>query len=211
MEPFTVVEGIAAPLPAANIDTDVIMPKMYLKGVDRGGLVDGVFHDLRFEPDGAPNQTFILNQPAYKPARFLVVGPNFGCGSSREHAVWGLRQFGIRALIGTSFAGIFFDNCARNGLLALTLPADQLSELVEVASDPARNRFSVDLDAQTIVNDQGGIAFTIEPFLKAMLLKGLDAVGMTLDGAEDIERFEERRLSTHPWLRRAALAAAAAR
>jgi 3-isopropylmalate/(R)-2-methylmalate dehydratase small subunit len=119
MTPFSTVQGIAVPLPAANIDTDVIMPKQFLKGIDRSGLKHGLFHDLRFDKAGCEHTDFILNLPAWKAASFLVVGDNFGCGSSREHAVWGLMQYGVRALIGTSFAGIFFDNCARNGLLGL--------------------------------------------------------------------------------------------
>ena len=200
MEPFTVVGGAAAPLPAANIDTDVIMPKRYLKGVDRGGLRDGVFHDLRFDAAGRPDPTFILNRPGWLGALFLVVGPNFGCGSSREHAVWGLRQLGVRALIGTSFAGIFFDNCARNGLLAVTLPPQEAADLLTLVSDPHSNRMMIDLEGQTLGTVRGEIAFDIDPLLKAMLLEGLDSVGATLKAADKIRRFERGYLATRPWL-----------
>lgn len=129
MEPFNLVTGVAAPMLAANIDTDVIMPKQFLKGIDRNNLDRGVFFDQRFLADGSPNPEFILNKSAWQGAQFLIVGPNFGCGSSREHAVWGLRQLGIRALIGTSFAGIFNDNCQRNGVLTLTLPPEDIERL----------------------------------------------------------------------------------
>jgi 3-isopropylmalate/(R)-2-methylmalate dehydratase small subunit len=142
MERFSIVTGIAAPLPSANINTDVIMPKQFLKGIDRSGLRDGTFHDLRFDANGAERPEFILNRSRWRDAVFLVVGPNFGAGSSREHAVWGLRQLGIHALIGTSFAGIFFDNCARNGLLAISLNEETNQRLMDTASDPATDSTS---------------------------------------------------------------------
>lgn len=145
MQPFEIVTGKAAPLLAPNIDTDVIMPKQFLKGIDRSGLDKGVFFDLRFLESGEPNPDFILNQPAWSRASFLVTGPNFGCGSSREHAVWGLKQWGIRALIGTSFAGIFYDNCQRNGVLAIQLCEAQLQRLVRVVNNGATATISVDL------------------------------------------------------------------
>jgi len=194
------VSGAAAPLPAANIDTDVIMPKRYLKGIDHSGLRDGLFHDLRFDAGGEPNPGFILNQPSWADAVFLVVGPNFGCGSSREHAVWGLRQLGIRALIGTSFAGIFFDNCARNGLLALSLDAQQVGRLLTSSADPARNLMRIDLDAQTLFDADGAITFEIDPLLKSMLLEGLDSVGKTLKDRAAISAFESSYLAARPWL-----------
>jgi 3-isopropylmalate/(R)-2-methylmalate dehydratase small subunit len=200
MQPFTVVEGIAAPLPAGNIDTDVIMPKRFLKGVDRAGLANGVFADLRFDSRGRPDESFILNRPGWRGAAFLVVGPNFGCGSSREHAVWGLRQLGVRALLGTTYAGIFFDNCARNGLLAVSMEERQIAALMAAASDPSRNAARLDLEAQTV--SMGGLAerFQIDGLLKQMLLEGLDPVGATLKGREQIGAFEAAHFEAFPWL-----------
>lgn len=205
MEPFERVQGVAAPLPAANIDTDVIMPKQFLKGIDRSGLDVGVFHALRFDPAGRPRPDFILNQPAWAGARFLVVGPNFGCGSSREHAVWGLTQLGIRALIGTSFAGIFNDNCINNGLLTVTLPQPEIETLLHLAAQPATNRLAVDLPEQ-VIRAAGGegrpavFPFEIEPLVKERLIHGLDAIGATLRHAEDIRGFERDYGRNRPWL-----------
>ena len=202
-EPFDSVTGRAAPFPAANIDTDVIMPKQFLKGIDRGGLAGGVFHGLRVLPDGTDDPDFILNRAPWRDAVFLVTGPNFGCGSSREHAVWGLRQRGVRAILGSSFGEIFYDNCARNGLLALKLPAAELERLFELAADPARNLLSVDLGRQTILPAEGpSIPFRIPPPLKAQLLAGLDPVGQTLLHHADIKAFEERLHRARPWLAR---------
>lgn len=197
MTPFTTVQGVAAPVPAANIDTDVIMPKQFLKGIARDGLARGLFHDLRFDATGAARLDFILNQPAWEAARFLVVGENFGCGSSREHAVWGLMQYGVRALISTSFAGIFFDNCARNGLLAITLPPGDVAHLMTLAAAGAV--FTVDLPGQTIQGGDVAIAFDIDPVRKAALLNGLDAIGHTLTMRDDIRAFQRRHLEAHPW------------
>ncbi|MDP1619261.1 3-isopropylmalate dehydratase small subunit [Phenylobacterium sp.] len=204
MEPFQTVEGGAAAMPAANIDTDVIMPKQFLKGIDRKGLARGVFFDLRFDEAGGPRETFVLNQPPWTEARFLVVGPNFGCGSSREHAVWGLAQLGIRALIGTSFAGIFFDNCARNGLLAITLPADEIETLLALAADPATCRFTIDLAEQVIEGAGRQLRFEIDASRKHALLNGLDPVGVTLARADEIRAFEAAHLAANPWLAPAA-------
>lgn len=204
MEPFTRLEGLAAPMPAANVDTDVIMPKRFLKGVDRAGLAEGVFADLRFHRGGGLDEAFILNRPGWRGARFLVVGPNFGCGSSREHAVWGLRQLGVRALIGTTYAGIFFDNCARNGLLAVSMTEGQVERLTEMASDPTRNRFEIDLPAQTVRAGGRSEGFEIDGFLKEMLIEGLDAVGATLRGKDEIRAFEAAHFTAFPWLRSAA-------
>jgi 3-isopropylmalate/(R)-2-methylmalate dehydratase small subunit len=201
MQPFTIVAGVAAPLPAANIDTDVIMPKQFLKGIDRSGLRDGTFHELRFDPSGGERTDFILNCEAWRTAAFLVVGPNFGCGSSREHAVWGLGQFGIRALIGTSFAGIFFDNCARNGLLAITLDEGSVKALTDLATDPKTNKLTIDLPRQTITTTDGRIfSFDIEPERKEALLLGLDAIGTTLQRRDAIVTFEKSYLTQNPWL-----------
>jgi 3-isopropylmalate/(R)-2-methylmalate dehydratase small subunit len=201
LQRFTIVEGLAAPLPGANIDTDVIMPKKFLKGVDRTGLRDGVFHDLRFNVEGLPDESFILNRTGWTEASFLVVGPNFGCGSSREHAVWGLAQLGIRALIGTTYAGIFFDNCARNGVLAITLESERVAEICALAADPGQNRLSIDLPAQVITSAQGQFQFAIDARLKETLVEGLDTVGATLSRDRDAIRvFEQAYFADHPWL-----------
>ncbi len=200
MQPFLTVAGPAAALPQANLDTDVIMPKQFLKGIDRSGLAGGALHALRFDAAGAPQPDFILNRPGWEGTRFLLVGPNFGCGSSREHAVWGLLQLGIRAVIGTSFAGIFFDNCARNGLLALTIPEPALAALVRSAGDARTNRLVVDLPAQRITSVVGDVAFTIEAARKEALVLGLDQVGATLQHREAIAAFQRAHLRNSPWL-----------
>ena len=199
MTPFSTVQGIAAPLRAANIDTDVIMPKQFLKGIDRSGLDRGLFHDLRFDEAGRERADFILNEPAWQGASFLVVGDNFGCGSSREHAVWGMMQFGVRALIGTSFAGIFFDNCARNGLLAITLPEAQVARLMALAAQPATNTMTIDLERQTISAGDTQTGFEIDAVRKQALLQGLDAIGHTLTMRADILEFERQHLAANPW------------
>jgi 3-isopropylmalate/(R)-2-methylmalate dehydratase small subunit len=202
MQPFTTVTGSAAPFLASNIDTDVIMPKQFLKGIDRKGLDRGLFFDLRFLESGAPNPEFVLNQPAWSDAAFLVVGPNFGCGSSREHAVWGLKQVGIRALIGTSFAGIFYDNCQRNGVLAIQLSEARLKQIAGVISDAQSATISVNLPEQNIrLADGTVIPFEIDELRKQSLLLGLDAIGTTLQRAEQIRSFESRHLAENPWLR----------
>jgi len=201
MEPFVDISGTAAPMLAANVDTDVIMPKQFLKGIDRNGLDRGVFFDLRLLPNGEPNPDFILNQKPWNQARFLVVGPNFGCGSSREHAVWGLKQLGIRALIGTSFAGIFFDNCQRNGLLLIQLSDAQLREVGETVARPESSSIRIDLAAQTITLDGGRtLEFAIDALRKEALLLGLDAIGSTLQRTDQIKAFEARHLQANPWL-----------
>ena len=201
MQPFNTVSGSAAPLLASNIDTDVIMPKQFLKGIDRKGLDRGLFFDLRFLKSGEPNPEFILNQPAWNDAAFLVVGPNFGCGSSREHAVWGLKQVGIRALIGTSFAGIFYDNCQRNGVLAIQLSETQLKQIAGVISDASTAQIEVNLLAQTIeLADGTVIPFEIDQLRKQSLLLGLDAIGTTLQRADQIRSFESQHLAENPWL-----------
>ncbi|MCX2546699.1 3-isopropylmalate dehydratase small subunit [Pseudomonas sp. COW5] len=201
MQPFTIISGSAAPFLAANIDTDVIMPKQFLKGIDRQGLDRGLFFDLRFLASGEPNPEFVLNQPAWQEAAFLVTGPNFGCGSSREHAVWGLKQVGIRALIGTTFAGIFYDNCQRNGVLAIELDAAQLKQVADIISVPATAHIRVNLPEQTIeLADGTRIAFEIDELRKQSLLLGLDAIGTTLQRAGQIRAFEARHLAENPWL-----------
>ncbi|TWC20502.1 MULTISPECIES: 3-isopropylmalate dehydratase small subunit [unclassified Pseudomonas] len=201
LQPFTQVTGKAAPMLAANIDTDVIMPKQFLKGIDRNGLDRGLFFDLRFLPTGEPNPEFVFNQPAWSGASFMVVGPNFGCGSSREHAVWGLKQLGIRALIGSSFAGIFYDNCQRNGVLLITLEEALLQRIGQVVSQPDSATISVDLEAQEIrLQDGAVIPFQIDTLRKTALLLGLDAIGSTLQRREQIKAFEREHLAANPWL-----------
>ncbi|MFJ5240212.1 3-isopropylmalate dehydratase small subunit [Pseudomonas neuropathica] len=201
LQPFTHVSGRAAPLLAANVDTDVIMPKQFLKGIDRQGLDRGLFFDLRFLRDGSPDPDFVLNKPTWQGASFLVVGANFGCGSSREHAVWGLQQMGIRALIGSSFAGIFYDNCQRNGVLLITLEDAQVQRIGQFVSEPETARIGIDLEAQQIsLADGTVIEFQIDTLRKTALLLGLDAIGSTLQRREQIKAFEREHLANNPWL-----------
>tara|TARA_R110001592_G_scaffold70815_2_gene216702 strand:+ start:9459 stop:10085 length:627 start_codon:yes stop_codon:yes gene_type:complete len=199
MEPFTRVAGIAAPLTLPNIDTDVIMPKQFLKRIDREGLAEGVFHDLQFR-DGIANPDFVLNKPAYRDACFLVTGENFGCGSSREHAVWGLMQAGIRAVLAPSFASIFFGNCEKNGLLAIVLPGPVLGRIAALIEEPATNRMTIDLTHQTIALADGDrIDFAIEPERRENLLSGRDHVAHTLEFTNDIRAFEADHRSNNTW------------
>ena len=201
MEAFNVVIGKVAPMLAANIDTDVIMPKQFLKGIDRKGLDRGVFFDQRFLASGDLNPDFVLNQTAWEGAKFLAVGPNFGCGSSREHAVWGLKQLGIRALIGTTYSGIFYDNCQRNGLLAIELDEKKMSELARLLSSGPVGSVSIDLPAQKIfLENNSHIKFEIDSMRKEALLLGMDAIGSTLMHVESIDEFERRHLKENPWL-----------
>ena len=201
LQPFTQVSGQAAPLLAANVDTDVIMPKQFLKGIDRQGLDRGLFFDLRFLRDGSPDPDFVLNKPAWQGASFLLVGPNFGCGSSREHAVWGLQQMGIRALIGSSFAGIFYDNCQRNGVLLITLEEAQVQRIGQLVGQAETARISIDLEAQRISLADGTVLdFQIDTLRKTALLLGLDAIGSTLQRREQIQTFERQHLANNPWL-----------
>jgi 3-isopropylmalate/(R)-2-methylmalate dehydratase small subunit len=201
MHPFATVKGVVAPLHAANIDTDVIMPKQFLKGIDRSGLERGLFHELRFDAAGKERPGFILNRAGWKDADFLVLGDNFGCGSSREHAVWGLMQYGVRALFGTSFAGIFFDNCARNGLLTITLAQDDVTRIMQLADQSGTNVLTVDLPRQTISGSGLELAFEIDPMRKTALLQGLDAIGQTLTWRDEIETFQHRHFEENPWFR----------
>ncbi|HEX8902882.1 3-isopropylmalate dehydratase small subunit [Vitreimonas sp.] len=199
-EPFIVREGLAAAMPVANVDTDVIMPKQFLKGIDRAGLDRGVFHGLRYDASGAPIADFIFNDSRWRAPRFLIVGPNFGCGSSREHAVWGLMQAGVSALIGTSFAGIFFDNCTRNGLLAICAAPNDVDALLARATEgPCAMR--IDLPEQTIVAGDLKSRFEIEPGRKRALTSGLDAVGLTLEHRDAIAAFEAEHFARYPWIK----------
>jgi 3-isopropylmalate dehydratase small subunit len=202
MQPFTHLDGRAAPLPIANLDTDQIIPKQFLKTVDREGLGKGLFYDLRFDGEGREKPDFVLNQPAYAGAKVLIAGDNFGCGSSREHAPWALLDFGLRCVIAPSFADIFYNNCFENGLLPITLPEDQVRALMDEAKG-GNHLFTVDLDSQSVVAPSGRrFAFEIDPGRKEKLLKGLDAIGETLQHAADIDAFEARRILARPWAAR---------
>ena len=202
IEPFIVVTGVAAPLPPANLDTDVIMPKQFLKAITRDDLARGVFYDLRFDESGIERPDFVLNQEPYRQARFLVVGPNFGSGSRRAHAVWGLRQFGIRGLFGTSFASIFQDNCFRNGILPATLSSGHIARLLELTSDPAMCRLHVALESQTVqLADGDSFSFSINPLRRDDLLNGRDPIASTLRYESQIEAFEGTHWEAHPWLK----------
>jgi len=202
MEPFNTLAGVAAPLLLPNVDTDAIMPKQFLKGIDRSGLRDGFLFDLRCFADGTPRPEFVLNQPPWEDAYFLVVGPNFGCGSSREHAVWGMRQFGIRAVIGTTYGGIFQDNCARNGVLTISLPPDEVEALGRQAGEANASCLTVDLPSQTVTIAATGrsIRFEIDALTKNALMQGLDGVAVTLQNADKIRDFESAYFLARPWL-----------
>ena len=200
MTPFTHLDGRAAPLAIANLDTDQIIPKQFLKTVDREGLGKGLFYDLRFDEQGVEKPDFVLNRPAYAGANLLIAGDNFGCGSSREHAPWALLDFGVRCVIAPSFADIFYNNCFQNGLLPVTLPEDQVRALMDEAKG-GNHLFTVDLESQSVVAPSGArFSFEIDPGRKEKLLKGLDAVGETLQHAAEIDAFEERRQLTQPWV-----------
>lgn len=199
MDKFIRVTGRAAAMPAANVDTDVIMPKVFLKGIDRSGLAQGLFHDLRFDEQGRKRPDFLLNRPEMADTRCLIVGPNFGCGSSREHAVWGMLQYGIRAIIGTSFAGIFADNAANNGLLLLTLPEDEIAPLMAMA-EASPTDLTIDLETQRIEAGALSTRFDIDPGRRRALMLGLDRIGETLSHADRIRAFQEAYLAANPWL-----------
>src|SRR5262249_34742640 len=185
----------------ATLNPDVIMPKEFLKGIDRSGLGEGAFHDLRFDSAGRPRDDFVLNQAPWRKTCFLVVGSNFGTGSSREHAVWGLMQLGIRAIIGTSFAGIFLDNSATNALFPMVVTKPTIAPLMERPSNPDRTRFEIDLAKQWIVTKDGlTLSFDIEPARKEALMQGLDAIAATLRYRDEIKDFERNHLDENPWL-----------
>lgn len=203
MEAFTRLDAKAAPLPLANIDTDQIIPKQFLKTVEREGLAKGLFYDLRFDEQGVPKPDFVLNRPEYRGAGVLVAGDNFGCGSSREHAPWALMDFGIKAVVSTSFADIFYNNCFQNGLLPVVLPAEAVQQLMDEARG-GNHVVSVDLEMQTVTSPSGQVfVFEIDAQRKEKMLRGLDAIGETLERAADIDAYESRRALTQPWLERA--------
>jgi 3-isopropylmalate/(R)-2-methylmalate dehydratase small subunit len=201
MDKFTTLDGIAAPLPMINVDTDKIIPKQFLKTIKRTGLGKALFDEMRYRNDGSENPDFILNKPAYRQAKIMVAGENFGCGSSREHAPWALLDFGIRCVIASSFADIFYNNCFKNGILPIKLPQEIVDELMDDAKKGANARLTIDLDKQTITRPDGGVVtFEIDAFRKHCLLNGLDDVGLTLQKAPAIGSFEEKNKLSQPWL-----------
>ncbi len=200
MDKFSSVTGIAASLPLANIDTDMIIPARYLKTIKRTGLGEGLFANLRFDKDGKPND-FVLNKAPYDKAEILVAGPNFGCGSSREHAPWALLDAGIKVVIASSMADIFFNNCFKNGILPIILPEEIVEKLHDDARRGANARITVDLESQTITGPDGGsVQFDIDPFRKHCLLNGLDDIGLTMEESPKIDDFESKRKLSQPWL-----------
>ena len=200
MQKFTTLTGIAASLPMINVDTDMIIPKQYLKTIKRTGIGKGLFADLRYDEKGDPLPDFVLHKPPYTEAKILITGENFGCGSSREHAPWALLDFGIHCLIAPSFADIFYNNCFKNGILPVTLPQTEIDKLIDDAARGANATLTVDLPAQEIRGPDGGaIRFDIDPFRKRCLMEGLDDIGLTLEKADDIEDFEQRARLERPW------------
>lgn len=201
MDKFTVLDGVAAPMKLVNVDTDMIIPKQYLKTIKRTGLGTGLFSEMRYNEDGSENPTFILNQPAYRNAKILVAGDNFGCGSSREHAPWALLDFGIRCVISTGFADIFYNNCFKNGILPIVVTQEQLDKLFDDAERGANATLTIDLGAQEIRGPDGGtITFEIDPFRKRCLMEGLDDIGLTLEKETSITGFEGSMRENRPWL-----------
>ena len=201
MDKFTTLTGVAAPLPLRNIDTDMIIPKQFLKTIKRTGLGKSLFYEMRYDEAGKEVADFVLNQPAYRQATILVTGENFGCGSSREHAPWSLLDFGIRCIIAPDFADIFYNNCFQNGILPIRLPQAEVDKLMDDASRGANATLTVDLESQEIRGPDGGvIKFDIDPFRKHCLLNGLDAIGLTLEKSQAIENFEKSAATSRPWL-----------
>jgi len=200
MEKFTTLTGVAAPLPMRNVDTDMIIPKQFLKTILRTGLGKSLFFEMRYDEAGKEVPDFVLNQPAYRKAQILVTGANFGCGSSREHAPWALLDFGIRCIIAPDFADIFYNNCFQNGILPIKLPQAQVDKLMDDASRGANATLTVDLEAQEIRGPDGGvIKFDVDPFRKHCLLNGLDNIGLTLEKHEAIQAFEQKATAARPW------------
>ena len=200
MDKFTTLTGVAAPLDMVNVDTDMIIPKQYLKTIKRTGLRDGLFDEMRRDENGK-SKDFVLDRPPYRNAKILVTGDNFGCGSSREHAPWALLDFGIRCIIASNFADIFYNNCFKNGVLPIKLPRELVDQLMKDAGKGANATMTVDLETQEITRPDGEtISFDIDPFRKHCLLNGLDDIGLTLRKAERIEAFEEKSRLSRPWL-----------
>jgi 3-isopropylmalate/(R)-2-methylmalate dehydratase small subunit len=201
MDKFTTLTAVAAPLNMINVDTDMIIPKDYLKTIRRTGLGKGLFAELRYLDDGSPNPDFVLNKPAYSKAKIIVAGDNFGCGSSREHAPWALLDYGIRCVISTEFGDIFYNNSFKNGILPIKVTKDDLAKLMDDAERGANATLSIDLEKQEIRGPDGGVVhFEIDPFKKHCLLNGLDEVGLTLEKADSILAFEKEVALERPWV-----------
>ena len=201
MEKFEKLTGIAAPMPLVNIDTDMIIPKQFLKTIKRSGLGVNLFDEMRYDRDGNEIPDFVLNKPQYREAQILVAGDNFGCGSSREHAPWALKDFGIRSVISTSFADIFYNNCFKNGILPIVLPQDAVDVLMKDAEKGANARITVDLENQTVTTSDGeSFAFELDPFKKHCLMEGLDDIGLTLEKGAAIDAYEAKLGQSMPWL-----------
>lgn len=202
MSDYTLIEGTGAPLPLPNLDTDQIMPKQFLRGIDKAGLDKGLLYDMRFDEAGGPRADFVLNQPAYRDTRVLVAGPNFGCGSSREHAVWGLQQYGIQAVIAPSFGEIFYSNAMNNRLLLVMLPQADVDRLMAAVSDPvAPATLRIDLRAMTVSAGDFSVGFTLSPRHLDMFRLGLDIIGLSLTHADAIAAFARGHYAASPWLR----------
>ena len=201
MEKFTKISGIAAPLPLINVDTDMIIPKQFLKTIKRSGLGVNLFDEMRYDDDRNEIPDFVLNKPQYRNAEILVAGENFGCGSSREHAPWALLDFGIRCVIAPSYADIFFSNCFKNGILPIVLPQEQVDVLMKDAEKGANARIEVDLETQTITSSDGEVfTFNVDAFKKHCLMNGLDDIGLTMEKAPSIQSYESRLASERPWV-----------
>ncbi|ADJ25156.1 3-isopropylmalate dehydratase, small subunit [Hyphomicrobium denitrificans ATCC 51888] len=202
MDKFTVLTGVAAPLPIRNVDTDMIIPKQFLKTIKRTGLGKSLFYEMRYDPEtGNELPEFVLNKPQYRKATILVAGENFGCGSSREHAPWALLDFGIRCVVAPDFADIFYNNCFQNGILPIKLPQSEVDKLMDDAERGANATLTVDLEKQEIRGPDGGvIKFDIDPFRKHCLLNGLDNIGLTLEKSKAISSFETSTSTSRPWL-----------
>ncbi len=200
MEKFEKLSGVAAPMPLVNIDTDMIIPKVFLKTIKRSGLGVNLFDEMRYDRDGKEKPDFVLNKPQYRDAKILVAGDNFGCGSSREHAPWAIADFGIKCVISTSFADIFYNNCFKNGILPLVLPEDAVDTLMKDAEKGANSIIEVDLENQTIVSSDGEIfRFEVDPFKKHCLLNGLDDIGLTMEKEDHIAAYESKTSQQFPW------------
>jgi 3-isopropylmalate/(R)-2-methylmalate dehydratase small subunit len=201
MEKFTTLSGIAAPLPLVNIDTDMIIPKQFLKTIKRSGLGANLFDEMRFDREGNEIDDFVLNQTQYRDAQILVAGDNFGCGSSREHAPWAIADFGITCVISTSFADIFYNNCFKNGILPIALPQEQVDVLMKDAEKGSNARIEVDLEAQSITSSDGDVfTFDVDAFKKHCLLNGLDDIGLSLEKVAAIDSFEAKAATDRPWV-----------
>lgn len=201
MEKFNTMTGIAAPMPLVNIDTDMIIPKQFLKTIKRSGLGVNLFDEMRYDRQGNEIPDFVLNQDAYRQAEIIVAGENFGCGSSREHAPWAIKDFGIRCVIAPSFADIFYNNCFKNGILPIALPPETVDVLMKDAENGANARLTVDLEAQTVTKSDGQVfSFEVDPFKKHCLMEGLDDIGLTMAKADIIDSFEAIASQARPWV-----------